>query len=562
MPITKPLIAVSALALSTLLMGCLASPDDLEDWSSNTRAITPFTYSKVGKYPPEVAGNGFNTYAMDGHSTTDDQDGAEYPTLTGTGTHQGGLHMFANGSGGLSSKVVIVMDGNGACWNSCMCNKNNGFTTRQGKQRKYIFKDSYNNGNDSAVGKNISCGQVSDANFSTPFNVPDIVGPHSPYCSGGVVTSSLFYVPNTTGDANVGNATVNLPAMSFQGLTNCNAINNWHFNGWNNAQAALNDIHDKYYPAGGQHPITNLVIRGTSSGGIASTQFINMVETIWSDVPNLDIVFIDDSGVAIGTSAVPNVELQTQPWVDGPLSIWNATATFPYGGDKGPDGHLDAGDGLRWESKNGITTPPGHNVRWGGFFNQHDWVINYFAMLLGAGRDTGGGGCQNTTISGTPTINQTPSNVNVASTSGFPQANSFMLSHGGVWYTVNYTGITGNTFNGCTLASGSVTASNSDQVGACDLGSKGTRLSTGDGCTNDLKTSSGDDNTNARMFTYKTADQAHVVLEACMDSSNPCTNFYFDNFSSNGVMLHDWYSKLINNDTSRGNVLWTNFPNP
>ena len=64
----------------------------------------------------------------------------------------------------------------------------------------------------------------------------------------------------------------------------------------------------------------------------------------------------------------------------------------------------------------------------------------------------------------TEVLSTTSSTVTVASTSGFPTAGTLLLTHSSVGYLVTYTGTTGTTFTGCTIASGNVTIATGDTV--------------------------------------------------------------------------------------------------
>lgn len=140
-----------------------------------------------------------------------------------------------------------------------------------------------------------------------------------------------------------------------------------------------------------------------------------------------------------------------------------------------------------------------------------------------------------TTVNGAgQTISTTPSTLTVASTAGFPTAKG-LLQVAGVTGAVTYTGTTGTTFTGCTIASGSFSATNGGIVYSSTYGSEHIQIGSKDtGLTCTIRDSGG---ANSGDVGIALLNCRNGLVEGCtvVDSHNAA--FQFANF--NQVMPSD-----------------------
>jgi hypothetical protein len=331
---------------SMALMGCLSSPDPLEQWGTNTRATDEF--NEIDRVvTPAPSGN-----FVSGTTNVD-----YIATTTGSGQ--------AN-----SDRILVLVQGAGACGDCYSCANNSGFTDRHGNHHAFYDTLQWDDTIDTNNGKTVITG--------TSFDVPLITDPNSPFSRG----YSYAYFPNVTADAFTGNnpnahydTSTAPPGFTCQNTANVKHVGYSNFNTYlSGLKTAFPNLVNPTNP-------TTLVFWGFSSGGLGVLCNAQQIQNAFNN-PNIKIYLFDDGGVPlVGHDNVENLAPGVSTWMDG--NHWIAQCPRDDNGDGNTVGPEDT------ERYNRVHLA-GPNMRFGSRQSTNDFVMSFFAWYLG-GVDDGTG---------------------------------------------------------------------------------------------------------------------------------------------------------------------------
>jgi len=184
----------------------------------------------------------------------------------------------------VSDRVLIYLEGGGACWSALTC---------------YFFQTATNFGGYSA--SDFAAEAADTTYLAKPGGFFDRTAAANPFKD-----YSYVYVPYCTGDAHAGDNIVNYGTGTA-----------YHV-GFRNMTAFLKRLADTFPQA------SRIVLVGSSAGGLGAT--INWWQTQQA-FPNVRVDMINDSGAVMPEDVMPSPNTEEQQW----RTQWNLAATLPPG---------------------------------------------------------------------------------------------------------------------------------------------------------------------------------------------------------------------------------------
>ena len=184
----------------------------------------------------------------------------------------------------MSDRVLIYLEGGGACWSALTC---------------YFFQTATNFSGYSA--SDFAADAADPAYLAKPGGFFDRTAAANPFKD-----YSYVYVPYCTGDVHAGDNVVTYGTSTA-----------WHV-GFRNMTVFLKRLADTFPQAG------RIVLAGSSAGGIGAT--MNWWQTQQA-FPNVRVDMINDSGAVMPEDVMPSPNTEEQQW----RAQWNLAATLPPG---------------------------------------------------------------------------------------------------------------------------------------------------------------------------------------------------------------------------------------